>query len=49
VPDLATTTGLPANEILWHISAMKKYDLVAEEGPDELDEYYLYRLVQEEK
>jgi hypothetical protein len=28
---------------------MKKYDLVAEEGPDDFDEYYLYRLAQEAK
>ena len=49
VPELAAATGLPASEVLWHISAMKKYDLVVEEGPDEFDEYYLYRLAQEAK
>ena len=49
VPDLAAATGLPSSEVLWHISAMKKYDLVAEEGPDDFDEYYLYRLAQEAK
>ena len=49
VPALAAATGLPAHEVLWYISTLKKYDLVAEEGPDDMDEYYLYRLVKEDK
>lgn len=45
VPELSTATGLPAHEVLWHITAMKKYDLVAEAG--QCGEYYLYALVKE--
>ena len=47
VPEVAEATGLPANQVLWHITAMKKYDLVAEVGM--CDEYYTYQLVQESK
>ena len=45
VPEVSTATGLPAHEVLWHITAMKKYDLVAEAG--QCGEYYLYALVKE--
>jgi predicted transcriptional regulator len=49
VPELAEATGMPADEVLWHMSAMKKYGLVVEEGADDMDEYYLYGLAEEEK
>lgn len=45
VPEIAESSGLPANEVLWHITAMKKYDLVAETGM--CGEYYQYELTQE--
>ncbi|MCA9931411.1 MAG: helix-turn-helix transcriptional regulator, partial [Anaerolineales bacterium] len=32
VPEIAEITGIPAHEVLWHITAMKKYGLVAETG-----------------
>ena len=44
VPQLAEATGLPAHEVLWHVTAMKKYGLVAEAGLNEDYEYYLYGL-----
>jgi predicted Rossmann fold nucleotide-binding protein DprA/Smf involved in DNA uptake len=47
VPELAATTGLPANEVLWHVIAMKKYNLVIETGLD--DGYYRYSLAEEAK
>lgn len=47
VPEIAELTGLPADEVLWHITAMKKYDLVAETGM--CGEYYLYQRVEEVK
>lgn len=47
VPEVAESTGLPADQVLWHITAMKKYDLVAEAGM--CGEYYTYQLVQESK
>jgi predicted Rossmann fold nucleotide-binding protein DprA/Smf involved in DNA uptake len=47
VPEVAEATTLPADQVLWHIIAMKKYDLVAEVGM--CGEYYQYQLVQETK
>ena len=47
VPEVAESTGLPADQVLWHITAMRKYDLVAE--ADMCGEYYTYQLVQESK
>ncbi len=41
VPELASLTGLPASEVLWHITAMRKYGLVFEDGM--CGEYYLYQ------
>ena len=41
VPELAELTGMPAAEVLWHITAMKKYGLVFETGM--CGEYYLYQ------
>ena len=41
IPELAEQTGIPAHEILWHITAMKKYDLIVETGM--CGEYYLYQ------
>lgn len=42
VPEIAAATGLPANEVLWHVTAMKKYALVMEMGM--CGEYYLYQM-----
>ena len=47
VPEVAEATGLPAPQVLWHITAMRKYDLVAELGM--CGEYYTYQLAQESK
>jgi predicted Rossmann fold nucleotide-binding protein DprA/Smf involved in DNA uptake len=47
VPEVAETTGIPADQVLWHITAMKKYDLAVETGM--CGEYYLYQLVEEKK
>ena len=46
VPEVAEATGLPADRVLWHDTAMKKYDLVREVGMS--GEYYQYELAQEE-
>lgn len=45
VPEVAEESGLPANEVLWHITAMKKYDLVVEVGQS--GEYYQYAMAEE--
>jgi predicted transcriptional regulator len=47
VPEVAKSTGLATEQVLWHITAMKKYDLVAE--AEMSGEYYTYQLVQESK
>jgi predicted transcriptional regulator len=47
VPEVARATSLPADQVLWHITAMRKYDLVAE--AEMCGEYYTYQLVQESK
>ena len=44
IPELAELSGIPASEVLWHITAMKKYGLVAETGI--CGEYYLYQRVE---
>jgi predicted transcriptional regulator len=46
VPELAEATGLPTSTVLWHITAMKKYDKVNEVG--QCGEYYQYALAAEE-
>ncbi len=45
VPEIAESTGLPAHEVLWHITAMKKYGLVVETGM--CGEYYRYQRVKD--
>ena len=47
VPEIAEASGLPAEQVLWHIIAMKKYNLVIETGM--CGEYYLYQQVKEVK
>jgi predicted Rossmann fold nucleotide-binding protein DprA/Smf involved in DNA uptake len=45
IPEIAAGAGLPADQVLWHVMAMKKYDLVREVGKD--GEYYQYVLAEE--
>ena len=45
IPDIAEASGLPAEQVLWHITAMRKYELVVEIGKS--GEYYRYALVKE--
>lgn len=47
VPEVAEASGVPAHEVLWHITAMKKYGLVVETGM--CGEYYLYQRIQDGK
>ena len=47
VPEIAAELEMPTHEVLWHLTAYKKYDLVVEEGM--CDEYALYRKVPSEK
>ena len=45
VPEIAASSGLPSHQVLWHLTAMKKYDLVIEVG--QCGEYYQYELAKE--
>jgi predicted transcriptional regulator len=47
VPEIAAAIDMPAKDVLWHLMAMKKYDLIAEAGM--CGEYYLYQMVEEQK
>jgi hypothetical protein len=45
VPALAAATGLPSQDVLWHVAAMRKYGDLAEVGMD--GDYCTYALVAE--
>lgn len=45
LPEIAEASGLPLDQLLWHITAMKKYELVMEIG--KVDEQYQYQLTEE--
>ncbi len=45
IPELAQETGIPADQALFWVMALKKYGKVAE-GP-ERDDYYEYMLIEE--
>ena len=45
VPELSAATGLPTDRVLWHVNAMRKYDLAVEAGM--CGEYVLYQRTEE--
>jgi predicted transcriptional regulator len=45
VPEIAEATAIASHEVLWYITAMKKYDQVVEVG--QRGEYYQYALAKE--
>ena len=45
VPEIAAEVHMPTNEVLWYLTAYKKYDIVVEDGM--CGEYVLYKRVQE--
>ena len=45
VPEVAAETGLPPEDVLWHLMCMKKYGDVMETGM--CGDYYLYQRTQE--
>jgi hypothetical protein len=45
VPEIAEASGLSSHEVLWHVTAMKKYDQIVETG--QCGEYYLYAMAEE--
>ena len=48
VPQVAEIVAMPTHEVMWHISAMKKFDLVAEDGMEDFVDV-LYKLVEVKK
>jgi len=44
VPAVAAATGLPPHEALWYLAAMRKYNIVVENGMD--GDYPLYQLAE---
>ena len=44
VPEIAAATNLPTSEVLWHLTALKKYDVVVEDGM--CGDYVLYKQVE---
>jgi hypothetical protein len=44
VPEIAAASLIPAERVLWHVTAMRKYDLVAEIGKS--DGYFRYAMVE---
>jgi predicted transcriptional regulator len=45
VPEIAAEVEMPTHEVLWYLTAYKKYDIVVEEGM--CGEYVLYKRMQE--
>jgi hypothetical protein len=46
VPEVAEAVGIPPQQALWYLAAMKKYNLVVENGMS--GDYPLYQLVEEQ-
>jgi len=46
VPEVATAVGIPPQQALWYLAAMKKYNLVVEDGMS--GDYPLYQLAKEQ-
>lgn len=46
IPEIAAAAQLPPDQVMWHVMAMKKYDLVREVGKS--GDYYQYALAEGE-
>ena len=45
VPEIAETVDMPTHEVLWYLTAFKKYDIVVEDGM--CGDYILYKRAEE--
>lgn len=45
VPDIAAAVAMPSHEVLWYLTAYKKYDIVIEDGM--CGDYILYKRAEE--
>jgi predicted transcriptional regulator len=46
VPEVVEIIGMPTHQVLWYLTAMKKYDVVVEEGMS--GGYVLYKKAEEQ-
>lgn len=46
VPDLAALLDVPLPDILWHVTALKRYNIIAESEMS--GEYFLYKMAEQE-
>jgi hypothetical protein len=44
IPGMAQKTGLPADQVLFVVMTMRKFDEVEAGDPDDLEEYFYYKL-----
>lgn len=44
VPEIADKTGLPKDVVLYHLMSLRKFGEVETDRPDDMDEYYYYRI-----
>lgn len=44
IPGIASKTGIPSDQVLFVVMTMRKYNEVETGEPDDLDEYYFYKL-----
>ena len=45
VPEIAASVDMPTHEVLWYLTAFKKYDIVVEDGM--CGDYILYKRAEE--
>ncbi len=46
VPELAEVIDLPTHETLWHLTALKRYNIIVES--EMCGEYFLYKMAEQE-
>ncbi|MBI9083393.1 MAG: hypothetical protein JEZ11_07335 [Desulfobacterales bacterium] len=47
VPEVADATGMPTEEVLWYMAALKKYGEIGESGKD--GGYFRYTLIERDR
>ena len=49
IPQIAEKTGLSSDQVLYYLMTMQKFGMVTVESIDDMDEYYIYKLVEKNK
>ncbi len=49
IPQIAKITNIPSDKVLFYLMTMQKFGLVTVDSLDDMDEYYLYKLVEKKK